>query len=146
HFDIPLAGALSLDAKAQALLRQGNAPAALALAQQALAQAPDSAAVNQALGQVLDANGQSEAANQYYQKALTIAKAEQPAFQAARIDALETRINSKKPDTGGGGRGIRGLRRSWRNGAGGLTWFAHRLSPGFHLRGDPGIGGFHSGA
>jgi hypothetical protein len=63
--------------------------------------------VNQALGQVLDANGQSEAANQYYQKALTIAKAEQPAFQAARIDALETRINRKKPDTGDGGRGIR---------------------------------------
>jgi len=63
--------------------------------------------VNQALGQVLDANGQSEAANQYYQKALTIAKAEQPEFQAARIAALETRINSKKPDTGGGGRGIR---------------------------------------
>ena len=107
HFDIPLAGALSLDAKAQALLRQGNAPAALALAQQALAQAPDSAAVNQALGQVLDANGQSEAANQYYQKALTIAKAEQPEFQAARIDALETRINRGKPDTGGVGRGIR---------------------------------------
>jgi Flp pilus assembly protein TadD len=77
------------------------------LAQQALAHAPDSAAVNQALGQVLDANGQSEAADQYYQKALTIAKAEQPAFQAARIDALETRINSKKPDTGDGGRGIR---------------------------------------
>src|ERR1017187_9277707 len=107
HFDIPLAGALSLDVKAQALLCQRNAPAAFALAQQALAQAPDSAAVNQALGQVLDANGQSEAANQYYQKALTIAKAEQPAFQAARIDALETRINSKKPDTGGGGPGIR---------------------------------------
>jgi hypothetical protein len=63
--------------------------------------------VNQALGQVLDANGQSEAANQYYQKALTIAKAEQPEFQAARIAALETRINSGKPDTGGGGRGLR---------------------------------------
>ena len=63
--------------------------------------------MNQALGQVLDANGQSEAANQYYQKALTIAKAEQPEFQAARIAALETRINSGKPDTGGGGRGFR---------------------------------------
>jgi hypothetical protein len=37
HFDIPLAGALSLDVKAQALLRQRNAPGALALAQQALA-------------------------------------------------------------------------------------------------------------
>ena len=70
--------------KAQALLRQHNAPAALALAQQALAQAPDSAAVNQALGHVLDANGQSEAANQYYQKALTIAKAEQPEFESVR--------------------------------------------------------------
>jgi len=104
HFDIPLAAALSLEVKAQALLR---APAALALAQQALALAPDSAAVNQALAQVLDANGQSEAANQYYQNALTIAKAEQPEFQAARIAALETQINSGKPDTGGGGRGFR---------------------------------------
>ncbi len=107
HFDIPLAGALSLDVKAQALLRQHNAPAALALAQQALAQAPDSAAVNEALGHVLDANGQSEAANPYYQKALAIAKAEQPEFQAARIDALETRIQCGKPDAVGGGRGIR---------------------------------------
>jgi tetratricopeptide (TPR) repeat protein len=107
HFDIPLAGALSLDVKAQALLRQRNAPGALALAQEALALAPDSAAVNQALGQILDASRQPDDANRYYQKALTIAKAEQPAFQAARIDELETRINSKKPDTGGGGRGIR---------------------------------------
>ncbi len=107
HFDIPLAAALSLDAKAQALLSQGNVPAALALAQQALAQAPDSAEVNQELGQILDANGQSEAANQYYKRALAVAQAEQPAFQAARIDALENRINSKKLDTGGGGRGIK---------------------------------------
>ena len=29
------------------------------------------------------------------------------ALARSRIDALETRINSKKPDTGGGGRGIR---------------------------------------
>ena len=62
--------------------------------------APDSAAVNQALGQVLDANGQSEAADPYYQKALTIAKAEQPEFEAARIDALETRIHSGASERG----------------------------------------------
>jgi hypothetical protein len=106
HFDIPLAGALSLDVKAQALLRQRNAPGALALAQEALALAPDSAAVNQALGQILDASRQPDDANRYYQKALTIAKAEQPDFQGARIAALETRIKTGKPDTGG----VRGFR------------------------------------
>ena len=102
HFDIPLAGALSLDAKAQGLLHQGDAAGALALAQQAEALAPDSAAVNQALGQMLDANGQADQATKYYQKALAIAKSVQPELQAARITALEKRISSGKPDPSGG--------------------------------------------
>jgi len=106
HFDIPLAGALSLDVRAQALLRQRNAPGALALAQQAQALAPDSAAVNQTLGQILDANGQPDQAMQYYQEALAIAKTVQPEFQAARITALETRISTGKPEPMGG-RGLR---------------------------------------
>jgi tetratricopeptide (TPR) repeat protein len=105
HFDIPLAGALSLDVKAQALLRQRDAPGALALAQQAVALAPDSAAVNQALGQMLDANGQIDQGTQYYQKALTIAKAVQPDLQATRIAALENRIRAGRPEPTGGGRG-----------------------------------------
>jgi hypothetical protein len=94
HFDILLAGALSLDQKAQALLRQRNTPGALSLAQQAEALAPDSAEVNQVLGQVLDASGQPAEAVQYYQKALTIAKSVQPEFQAARIAELETRLGA----------------------------------------------------
>jgi hypothetical protein len=102
HFDIPLAGALSLDAKAQALLRQRDAAGALALAQQAEALAPDSAAVNQALGQMLDANGQVDQATQHYQKALAIAKSVQPELQAARITALEKRISVGKPEPTGG--------------------------------------------
>jgi tetratricopeptide (TPR) repeat protein len=91
HFDVPLAGALSLDQKAQALLRQKNAPGALSLAQQAEALAPDSASVNQVLGQVLDASGQPDDAAKYYRMALANAKAVQPEFQAARIAELETR-------------------------------------------------------
>jgi 4-amino-4-deoxy-L-arabinose transferase-like glycosyltransferase len=106
HFDIPLAGALSLDAKAQALLRQRDAPGALALAQQAHALAPNSAAVNQALGQILDANGQLDAANRYYATALAGALAVQPELQAARITALETRLRTGKPEPMGG-RGYR---------------------------------------
>jgi tetratricopeptide (TPR) repeat protein len=102
HFDIPLAGALSLDAKARALLRQEDAAGALALAQQAEALAPDSAAVNQVLGQMLDANGQVDQATPYYQKALAIAMSVQPELQAARITALEGRISAGKPEPRGG--------------------------------------------
>ena len=102
HFDIPLAGALSLDAKAEAFLRQRNAAGALALAQQAETLAPDSATVNQALGQMLDANGQVDQATQYYQKALAIAKIVQPELEAARITALEKRISAGKPEPRGG--------------------------------------------
>jgi hypothetical protein len=97
HFDIPLAGALSLVAKAQAVLSQGNAPAALALAQQAEALAPDSATVNQGLGQMLDANGQAGQATLYYQKALAIAKSVQPELQADLIGAVEKRISAGRP-------------------------------------------------
>jgi 4-amino-4-deoxy-L-arabinose transferase-like glycosyltransferase len=98
HFDIPLAGALSLDARAQALLSQGNAAAALALAQQAEALAPDSAAVNQGLGQMLDANGRASQAMAYYQKALAIAKSVQPELQADLIAVVEKRISAGKPE------------------------------------------------
>jgi hypothetical protein len=61
--------------------------------------------VNQALGQMLDANGQIDQATQYYQKALTIAKAVQPDLQATRIAALENRIRAGRPEPTGGGRG-----------------------------------------
>lgn len=106
HFDIPLAGALSLDAKAQALLRRGSPADALASAQQAEALAPDSAAVNQALGQMLDANGQVDRATDSYRKALAIAKSVQPEYQAARITQIERRLATGKPEPRGG-RGLR---------------------------------------
>jgi 4-amino-4-deoxy-L-arabinose transferase-like glycosyltransferase len=105
HFEIPLAGALSLDVKAQGLMRQRDAAGALALAQQAQALAPDSAAVNQTLAQMLDANGQIDAANQYYEKALAIATSVQPELQEGRIAALRARIKSGKPQPPGAGRG-----------------------------------------
>ena len=72
------------------------------MAQQAEALAPDSAAVNQVLGQMLDANGQVDQATQYYQKALAIAMSVQPELQAARITALERRISAGKPEPRGG--------------------------------------------
>jgi hypothetical protein len=96
HFEIPLAAAMSHAYQARVLLRAGNAPGALSEAQQAEALAPDSAAVNGMLGQALDANGQAEEAARYYQKALMMAKAEQPDFQEARIADLEARLGSGK--------------------------------------------------
>jgi 4-amino-4-deoxy-L-arabinose transferase-like glycosyltransferase len=94
HFEIPLAAAMSHAQKARALLRAKDATGALSEAQQAEALAPDSAAVNDAMGQALEANGQGDDAVRYYQKALTIAKAVQPEFQQGRIADLEARLRS----------------------------------------------------
>jgi Flp pilus assembly protein TadD len=91
--------------EAQGLMRQKDAAGALALAQQAQALAPESAAITQTLAQMLDANGQIDEANQYYQKALALATSVQPEFQAARIAALQARIKRGTPDPPGAGRG-----------------------------------------
>ena len=89
HFDIPLAAALSHVQKSGLLLAQKNVPQALAEAQQAEAMAPDSARVNAALGAALDANGRSQDALPYYQKALSLAQSVEPQFQQSLIKAME---------------------------------------------------------
>ena len=96
HFEIPLAAALRHVQKARGLLRAKNAPDALSEARQAEALAPDSAAVNDMLGQATEANGQPDDAARYYQKALTIARSVEPGFQAARIADLEKRLGAGK--------------------------------------------------
>jgi hypothetical protein len=96
HFEIPLAAALRHVQKAGGLLSGKNAPDALSEARQAEALAPDSAAVNDMLGQAAEASGQPDDAARYYQKALTIAKSVQPGFQEARIADLEKRLGAGK--------------------------------------------------
>lgn len=96
HFEIPLAAALRHVQKAGGLLSGKNAPDALSEARQAEALAPDSAAVNDMLGQAAEASGQPDDAARYYQKALTIAKSMQPEFQEARIADLEKRLGAGK--------------------------------------------------
>ena len=96
HFEIPLAAALRHVQKARGFLREKNAPGALSEARQAAALAPDSAAVNDMLGQAAEANGQPDDAARYYQKALTIAKSVEPGFQEARIAELEKRLGAGK--------------------------------------------------
>lgn len=96
HFEIPLAAALRHVQKAGGLLSGKNAPDALSEARQAEALAPDSAAVNDMLGQAAEASGQPDDAARYYQKALTIAKSMQPGFQEARIADLEKRLGAGK--------------------------------------------------
>jgi hypothetical protein len=96
HFEIPLAAALRHVQKAGGLLSGKNAADALFEARQAEALAPDSAAVNDMLGQAAEASGQPDDAARYYQKALTIAKSMQPGFQEARIADLEKRLGAGK--------------------------------------------------
>jgi hypothetical protein len=94
HFQIPLAAALSHTQKAAQLLGQRQYPEALAEAQQAEALAPDSAVVNDTLGQVLAANGSSDQARIYFQKAVALAQSVEPQFQKARLHAMEQRLAS----------------------------------------------------
>jgi hypothetical protein len=95
RFEIPLAAALSHAQKAGFLLDERNVPEALAEARQALEFAPDSVTVNATLGRALDAAGQRTEALPYYQKALTLARTLEPAFQGSWIPGLEKRLAAK---------------------------------------------------
>jgi tetratricopeptide (TPR) repeat protein len=92
HFDIPLAAALSNVQKSGILLGQHQPAAALAEAQQAESQAPESAPVNATLARALDANNRPAEALPYYRKALALAQANQPAFQQNLIKSLQQRL------------------------------------------------------
>jgi hypothetical protein len=95
HFDIPLAAALSHVQKARTLLQSKNMTGALLEVQQAEALASDSAIVNTAMGQVLDANRQAEEAEKYYRKALVLATTVEPEFQSALATASDRRLQFK---------------------------------------------------
>jgi tetratricopeptide (TPR) repeat protein len=92
HFDIPLAAALSHVQKSAVLIQQKNYTAALVESQQAESLAPESAKVNEQLGNALDAAGQPAAALPFFRKALALATAIEPAFQSAAIARLQHRL------------------------------------------------------
>ncbi len=96
HFDIPLAAALSHMQKSQLLLKS-NPAEALTEAQQAEALAPKSSAVNQQLGQALDANNRQAEARPCYQRALTLAQTVEPVFQLASIPTLQHHLQPPQP-------------------------------------------------
>jgi tetratricopeptide (TPR) repeat protein len=92
RFEIPLAAALSHAQKAGVFLADKRLPEALQEAQQALALAPDSAGVNERMGNVLDALGRSEEARPYYATALQLALTKQPEFQRSLVAPLKQRL------------------------------------------------------
>jgi 4-amino-4-deoxy-L-arabinose transferase-like glycosyltransferase len=100
HFDIPLAAALSHMQKSQLLLKDNQPAEALTEAQQAEALAPASSAVVQQLGEALAANGQTAEARVSDQKALALAQAIHPDFQAGTIAALKQRLNASSTKPG----------------------------------------------
>lgn len=93
-FDVSLLAGLNDAANASALLRQHRIPDALVWAQKAVLLAPDSAAVNAMLGRTLLAAGHTGEAQQANAKALRLAMAEHPEFQARLIRHLEQQLQS----------------------------------------------------
>lgn len=68
---------------------------ALVESRAAEALAPSSARVLAAVGQALEANGDSTGAVKYYRKALTVAQATHPEFQASVIADLQRRLEGR---------------------------------------------------
>jgi tetratricopeptide (TPR) repeat protein len=81
-FDVPLLVAANDETKAVVLLRQQRGAEALALAQQAVEEAPDSAEAHQVLSVALRGTGRSAEADQEHAKARELARANHPDFQA----------------------------------------------------------------
>jgi len=92
HFEIPLAASISRTQKAQSFLDAHNLPDALAEAQQAVALAPNAVKANEILGDVLSAMQKPDEARTAYEKALTLAKTIEPAFQIGEVSVLETKL------------------------------------------------------
>ena len=95
HFDIPLAASISHSQKAQRLLKERNLPEALVEAQQAVAFAPNALQPNELLGDILTALQRPAEARPYYEKALTLAKTVEPAFQIGAVRELEKKLGSE---------------------------------------------------
>lgn len=80
-FSVPLLTAANEETQAVSLLRQHRGAEALALAQQAVAEAPESAYAQQVLSVALRAVGRNAEADQAHVKARELAKANHPEFQ-----------------------------------------------------------------
>jgi 4-amino-4-deoxy-L-arabinose transferase-like glycosyltransferase len=98
HFEIPLAASISHSQKAQWLLESRQLPEALGEAQQAVAFAPNAVKPNALMGDILLAMQHPEEARVSYQKALTIAKTVEPAFQISWVEGLEKKLAAIERD------------------------------------------------
>jgi len=87
-FDVPLLAAQANAATATSLLFQRRFPEAIALAQTAVQQAPDSAEVNAALGQCLLASGRTAEGKQAIATAIHLAQTIHPEYQKQLIARL----------------------------------------------------------
>jgi tetratricopeptide (TPR) repeat protein len=88
-FDLPLLAAQSRATAAIGLIRQHRFSEAVALAQDAVQLAPDSAEVNAVLGQALLASGRREEAKQANARALGLAQTIHPDYQRNLIELLQ---------------------------------------------------------
>lgn len=87
-FDVPLLAAQSNAANAMGLLPQRRFPEAVALAQTAVQQAPDSAEINAALGMCLLAAGRTAEGKQAIATAIHLAQTVHPEYQKQLIERL----------------------------------------------------------
>ena len=87
-FDVPLLAAHANALAAQNLLRQRRFPEAVALAQTAVQQAPDSAEVNAALGECLLASGRATEGHQAIATAIHLAQTNHPDYQKYLLERL----------------------------------------------------------
>jgi hypothetical protein len=91
-FDVPLLAAQTNAVAATSLARQHRFPEAVALAQTAVQQAPDSAEVNAVLGQCLFASGRTAEGQQAIATAIHLAQTAHPEYQKHLVERLQ-RIN-----------------------------------------------------
>jgi hypothetical protein len=88
-FDVPLLAGETNAAAATGLLRQHRLPEALALAQTAVQEAPDSADIHAVLGQILLASGRIPEGQQAMAEALHLAQTNYPDFQKYLIEEIQ---------------------------------------------------------
>ena len=88
-FSVPLLAAQSNVNAARSLQRQGHLPQALDLAQTAAQQAPDSAEIQAALGQILIDSGRASEGHAALATALHLAQTNHPEFQTRLIKYLQ---------------------------------------------------------
>jgi hypothetical protein len=88
-FNVPLLAAEANASAAIGLARQGRLPQALALAQTAAQQAPDSADINAVLAQILLASGRTAEGQETIATALHLAETNHPEYQKDLIDRLQ---------------------------------------------------------